>query len=293
MTQPDAAAFRFHEDTVLFREAVSFTSAKTGFPAPLVEKDYFCTVVLAYLASTATELVFKGGTCLAKVLVDFYRLSEDLYFTIPLPIVAPRSRRSKRAHAVKCAVDALDDALPGFKVLRPLCGANNSTQYLGAVGYESPTTGRLGTIRVEVSLREPLLTLVHRGAARTLLLHPITQTPMAPAVETPCISRTEAMAEKLHAALTRRDVAIRDFYDIDFALRALGVDLHNPELIDLLRRKLAVPGSGSVDVSPGRQEHLRRQLPTCQKPVLRTRDFDAFDPDRAFTTVAEVARRLA
>ena len=32
-------AIRFHEDTVLFREAVNFTAAQTGFAARLIEKD--------------------------------------------------------------------------------------------------------------------------------------------------------------------------------------------------------------------------------------------------------------
>lgn len=31
----------------------------------------------------------------------------------------------------------------------------------------------------------------------------------------PCISKIEAFAEKFRAAMTRREVAIRDFYDID------------------------------------------------------------------------------
>ena len=53
-----------HEDVPLFREAVQFTQAQTGFAARLIEKDYFCTVVLAYLAESDPTLVFKGGTCL-------------------------------------------------------------------------------------------------------------------------------------------------------------------------------------------------------------------------------------
>ena len=39
-----------HEDPDLFREAVNFTTAETAFASRLIEKDYFCTVLLAYLA---------------------------------------------------------------------------------------------------------------------------------------------------------------------------------------------------------------------------------------------------
>ena len=57
---------RLHEDPILFRELVSFTAAHTGFLPRLIEKDYFCTLVLSYLCGVCDELVFKGGTCLSK-----------------------------------------------------------------------------------------------------------------------------------------------------------------------------------------------------------------------------------
>ena len=63
---PDPAPLRLHdEDPALFREAVRLTTAQTGFVQRLIEKDYFCTVVLEYLAASTAELVFKGGTCRA------------------------------------------------------------------------------------------------------------------------------------------------------------------------------------------------------------------------------------
>ena len=37
----------------------------------------------------------------------------------------------------------------------------------------------------------------------------------------PCISLAEAFAEKFRAALSRLDVAIRDFFDLDYAVRKL------------------------------------------------------------------------
>ena len=76
---------KHHEDTDLFQETVNFTAAETTFAARLIEKDYFCTVLLEHLAAvTGGQLVFKGGTCLTKVHAGFYRLSEDLDFVIPM-----------------------------------------------------------------------------------------------------------------------------------------------------------------------------------------------------------------
>jgi len=94
---------RAHEDPVLFREAVSFTSAETRFLTRLIEKDYFCTILLEYLAANVGRLVFKGGTCLAKVHADFYRLSEDLDFVIPVSISTSRSERRDLTAGLKTA----------------------------------------------------------------------------------------------------------------------------------------------------------------------------------------------
>ena len=48
MSEP--IGLNLHEDEVLFCEAVNFTASRTGFNARLIEKDYFCSVLLAYLA---------------------------------------------------------------------------------------------------------------------------------------------------------------------------------------------------------------------------------------------------
>ena len=166
---------RLHEDPDLFREALRFTAAQSGFVPRLIEKDYFCTLLLDYLSGAAGgELVFKGGTCLAKVNADLYRLSEDLHYTIPVPVDAPRKERSNWAAIVKTALNGLARAIPTFQVVDSLKGANKSTQYLAVVGYGSTLSQQKETIKIEVSLREPLLMPTVNGSARTLLLNPVT-----------------------------------------------------------------------------------------------------------------------
>src|SRR5688572_260263 len=139
-----------HEDPEFFRSAVTFTAATTGFQRRLIEKDYFCSVLLQYLAEANGSLIFKGGTCLAKVLVDFYRLSEDLDFVIPMAVESTRAERSRHAAPLKTAVNLLPQELPVFRLDKPLTGANNSTQYLAAVEYTSLVTGQMDTIKLEI-----------------------------------------------------------------------------------------------------------------------------------------------
>lgn len=285
---------KHHEDTDLFQETVNFTAAETTFAARLIEKDYFCTVLLEHLAAvTGGQLVFKGGTCLTKVHAGFYRLSEDLDFVIPMEVDASRSERSKRVDRLKKAIVALPRALSCFRVVEPLQGANESTQYIGSVGYASVLGQQEDTIKIEISLREPLLTPTMTGEARTILLDPVSGTPLVPAVPLACISKTEAMAEKFRAALTRREAAIRDFYDIDYAVRKHEVRTEDADLIALVRQKLAVPGNDSINIGPDCLAELRGQLDTRLKPVLRERDFMEFDLERAYKMVVEVAKAVA
>jgi len=128
--------------------------------------------------------------------------------------------------------------------------------------------------------------------ARTILRDPVTGRPMVPEFGVRCMAKLEAFAEKFRAALTRREVAIRDFFDIDYAVRRLGMPLRDGQLINLVRQKLAVPGNEPVQVSEQRLADLKRQLGSQLRPVLRERDFLEFDLQRAFRVVAEMAEMV-
>lgn len=277
----------------MFRDALALTREQTGFAERLIEKDYFCTVLLEYLAAASSELVFKGGTCLAKVHASFYRLSEDLDFVIPMPADAARAERSKRAKALKEAVATLPKRLPVFRLIEALTGANSSTQYNAVVGYASLSAGREDTIKIEVALREPLLLPTVDGPARTILLDPVSRRTWLRPLAVRCIAKTEAFAEKFRAALSRREVAARDFFDLDYAVRKLGLRADDAELIGLVRQKLAVRGNEPVDVSAARLAVLRQQIVPQLQPVLRGEDFAAFDVERAFRLVADMAAQAS
>lgn len=292
MRAPDLPPIRNHEDPVLFREALSFTAAETGFTARLIEKDYFCTVLLSYLAHNSKELVFKGGTCLSKVHADSYRMSEDLDFVISSPSDASRRERSIRVAGLKEAIRDLPRKIAVFNPVQSLKGANDSRQYLAEIGYISLISGDIETVKLEIGLREPILTPVSMAAARTILGNPISAGFFVPPVKIPSLSLLESFAEKFRAALSRQEPAIRDFYDIDYAVRHLGINVNDPDLADLLIKKMAVPGNGPIDVSRARLDELRRQVHSQLKPVLRGKDFEEFDMDRSFEVVAKMALKI-
>lgn len=294
MSTGDQYAPRAHRDTVLFREAIGFTAAQTGFSPRLIEKDYFCTVLLAHLASAmGPALVFKGGTCLAKIHAEFYRMSEDLDFVIPVKTTCSRSVRRRQAAGLKKHLSAVSKEEASLRIAAPLRGANQSRQYIGTVSYDSLVQNGEDTIKIEVGLREPLITGPVKGAARTALLDPISGETLVPTVSLHCMSKDEAFAEKIRAALTRREVAIRDFFDIDFGVRRLGLRPTDPRMVKLIRKKIAIPGNDPIDVSEPRLSSLKGQLTTRLRPVLRQSDFDEFDLDRATSTVRRVAKAIS
>jgi len=55
-------AIRLHaDDPSLLVQAIELTARQTGFQPRLVEKDYFCSVVLEYLAACDAELPSDSG----------------------------------------------------------------------------------------------------------------------------------------------------------------------------------------------------------------------------------------
>ena len=123
---------------------------------------------------------------------------------------------------------------------------------MAVVGYDSMLSQQQETIKIEVSLREPLLTPAVNGKAQTLLRNPLTNSPMIAPIGLRSIDKTEALAEKFRAALSRREPAVRDFFDIDYAIRKDGLRPDAEEFIDQVGRKLGIPGNDPLDVSERR-----------------------------------------
>ena len=291
--QSDHEGLSLHLEPDLFRESINFTATRTGFLPRLIEKDYYCSLLLDYLRqSDAGTLVFKGGTCLAKVHAGFYRLSEDLDFVIPIAVDSKKKERSARIADSKTAVAGLPDAHPCFRIVEPMTGRNESRQYLATAAYASTLDGHQETIKLEIGLREPLLTETITGDAQTVMMNAANPDIPLPGVPFPCLSFDEAMAEKLRAALTRREVAIRDFFDIDYAIRTRGLEVSAPRFVELVRAKVSVPGNDPASVAVERLELLHNQLEARLRPVLRERDFVQFDLDRAVAAVKQVAEAL-
>lgn len=285
--------FRIHQSFDAFRQALSFTEAETGFVQRLIEKDYYCSLILADFAPLFDDgLVFKGGTSLSKVHAGFYRLSEDLDFAVSTPTDARRPKRRALCAPIKQHLEHIAHRLPSVSLSEQLTGHDQSRQYNAGLRYRSVITGEYETVKVEVALREPAIDPAEIRPGQTLLRDPLFDAQSGSSLNLRVLSLRETYAEKVRAALTRSAPAIRDFFDIEYAIRNTDLDLSEPAFLRLVRRKLSVPRVGTVDVSVARFAAIERQKETQLRPVLRYSDYAAFDLQNALKRVAELAAAI-
>lgn len=270
--------------------AVEFTSAKTGFQPALIEKDFWCSVVLGRLyAAGDCPLVFKGGTLLSKAYVAFNRMSEDLDFTLPTGPEMKRSARSKRAREIEAAVERavaglLETDTGGWRSF------NNSTQHRVALIYTSVFGGK-GTIKLEVGQREEPMREVGAVPLATLLRDPLFDEEAVLPIWAVSLSLAEAYAEKVRAALTREDPAPRDLFDLDYAAQQNVLDWDDADFLRLAARKVASEKEADW-LAAQRIAFFRSRIEGELRPVLRPDTFASFDFDRAVTTLGKLAAAM-
>jgi predicted nucleotidyltransferase component of viral defense system len=227
-----------HENKDEFIKALGRASKKKGFLFPLIEKDYYLTLILSRVYELSENLVFKGGTCLNKVYYEYYRLSEDLDFSMILPeYKATRGQRRKCIQPIK---DKIEKFIEQFGMRLHDAGnpgRNESKQYVYNFVYQSALHEVEAKIKFEIGLRFNPFDTIKKRPIQHVFLHPFTGDPLFDGGQINCLSLNELIAEKLRAGAIRKIIAPRDFYDIDFVLRN-KFDLTNKEVITLFKKKL-------------------------------------------------------
>ena len=228
-----------HENKDKFLKVLNQVAMQTGFLLPLLEKDYFLTLMISHIHELSENLIFKGGTCLNKIYFSYYRLSEDLDFSMRLPKYrVTRSARRRCIQPVKDSIEELAKYL-GMRIddsENP--GRNESRQYVFHFIYQSLVLPQEAGIKLEIGLRYNPLCAPEKRKVRHNFLHSFTDQPLFDAGEINCLALNELIAEKIRAATTRRLIAPRDFYDIDYVLRS-GFKISDPVVMKLLQDKLA------------------------------------------------------
>ena len=256
------------------------------FRMEILEKDYYLTNILNNLHEhLGDKLVFKGGTLLNKIHLNYHRLSEDLDFTyLSDEELTSRAQRSR-------AISPIREKMPGFLALLELRsvdpkgkGYNNSTQYVFELLYPSFISGKDEKIKIEISLRQRPIDKPAYNVIQHFYKDPFTGKDLVPRNKILSLSLKEAVAEKLKAAITRKDKAIRDYYDLWWIARN-KFNFHDEHFFDLFKKKLKGEGykgdyESNFGLSEKETEGLQRQIATDLMPVIRIGE--AFDLNEVF-----------
>jgi len=273
-------------DRERLEKIIPVVAQKHNFRLEIVEKDYYLTAILNNIESHLTSsLVFKGGTLLNKIHLNYHRLSEDLDFTyFGKGALNTRAQRSKAIAPIREKMGEFLKRLD-LKSEKPQGeGFNNSTQYVFYVSYPSFITGKDERLKIEVSLRQAPIDKPVHNVIKHFYQDPFTGKDLMPANKILSLSLDEAVAEKLKAAITRRDVAIRDYYDLWYIAES-RFDFHSKKFIEIFRKKLGEEGyrgdfSHNFGLSADKIGLLRRQVETDLVPVIRVGE--EFDLDKVF-----------
>ena len=286
----------YHENEIQFVEAVRETAKNSGFSESLIEKDYYCSLILKEIfQSKDCFLVFKGGTLLNKCHVGFYRLSEDLDFSISK--IAKHSSK-KRSDLARVSKKVISEAINNLSLVfsKPFKGHDNNRLYSAEIAYNSLVAEDRKTIKVEIGIydkiweRESLM-------AKTLLVNPLTQKSILPDFLVEGLSLKEAYSEKIRAALSRRKPAIRDIFDIHYALKNRFIEephgfIKIHDIAPMVKYKMR-DLNRRIDLSSERKEDFLSQLQTDLKPVLRQKDFEEFDFEQAWNWLKILEKEIS
>jgi len=269
-------------DREKLRDLIPTIAGKMKFRSAIVEKDYYLTVILNNIEALLTDkIVFKGGTLLNKAYLNYHRLSEDLDFTY-YGEAAARSMRSK-------AIKPIREKMPAFLKTIGLTsdkpegeGFNNSKQYVFKVKYSSVLMTKGDVIKIEISLRQPPINKPVYTTIKHFYQDPFTGEDLFPEGKVLSLSWKEAVSEKLKAAISRKDVAIRDYYDL-WHIAEVGFDFYDKEFIKLFKRKVIDEGykgdyKNDFGLSADNLTILRKQINGLLRPVIRAGE--EFDLDK-------------
>ena len=213
----------------------------------MIEKDIILHEILTYLSKDkffAGSYLFKGGTCLIKHYLGYYRFSEDIDFTWKDQKVFKKMSQNEIRRFLSPIVGKTGSVIEGisekmgldFKCIKnnrryvELAGSNKTATF--KLWYDSEILGRESFIKVQINFVDELHFRPKKGELHSLVggkeakeigalfpehlgyFHPVVMTLYDP---------REIFAEKVRAIMTRRGMKPRDFIDIFLLSENLGI----------------------------------------------------------------------
>ncbi|HAH55485.1 MAG TPA: nucleotidyl transferase AbiEii/AbiGii toxin family protein [Flavobacterium sp.] len=231
---------------ILQKEIVTIATQK-GVVKSTIDKDWalghFIDAIFS-IPELKQKLIFKGGTCLKKCYIPDYRFSEDLDFTS-----TEKEFKLTRKHLseITTLIQQRVEMPTHIESLKELVHKNELAGYEAIIKFwgsdhprnEAPPAPQrwLTKIKIEIILYELMLFPV----ANKDVNHPYSDKLTENALQIPCYSIEEVLAEKMRALIQRSYTAPRDLYDIWY-LSNHFTDLDYKAIVEAFHKKMAFKG---------------------------------------------------
>ena len=276
------------ENTPDLKEIIGMLSSKIGFEQRLLEKDYYLTRILHKIAERKFEsLVFKGGTCLNKCYLGFYRLSEDLDFVYNRDIskfFANQTRKlfSELKNMFFDILESLNLKInkklgDGWKMLT----AKIPQKFIGLeliASYASFMDNSEQRVKIEISFRKKLIKPTIQKSIKHEFYNELNEPILLEGIKIECINLKENLAEKFRALITRKTIASRDLFDIYYILKNKLVEVDN-ELVELIISKINEAKTFTKQELINFIEHLSKEIVNEKELKTLTRTNEDVDAE--------------
>lgn len=213
----------------------------------MVEKDILLHRILTDLSNDkffARNMLFKGGTCLIKHYRGYFRFSEDMDFTWKDQARFEGKTAGQIRSDLSSIIDEIGETFEGIASNRSLdfrCAKGNKNYVeLGGsnktctfkVWYYSEVLKKKTFFKVQINFVEEICTKPKKGELWGLLngnkeelaaLFPEEYEEYSKAIPFAMYDAGEILSEKVRALLTREGVKARDFLDIFFIFKKIGI----------------------------------------------------------------------
>lgn len=236
------------------RKFIEYVANKLGIERKdLIEKDIILQILLNELTKNKEfkeNFAFKGGTCLIKVYLGYFRFSEDLDFTYLNQKDFIEESKNKTRKSVSEKIDRIGDLIAkiaknfnlDFKIEKEnrkyfeFGGGNAFVTF--KIWYDSMILNRTSFIKIQINFIEELnyeikelparFILSNRDEKETEFLFSNYSSLITP-VKIKAYDLKEILIEKVRAILTRRGIKARDFIDIYLIERKIKIELKSLE----------------------------------------------------------------
>lgn len=227
----------------------------------LIEKDLLLHQVLLDLSKNRffhENFLFKGGTCLIKCYLGYFRFSEDIDFTWRDQEQFKGMSQKDIRRYLSSVIDetgAVFEAIAQKRGLDFRCikssreyvelGGGNKTATF-KIWYDSEFLNRRSFFKVQINFVEEMHFPQVKNKLRSLLVKPVEELKIlfpeeyreySKQIQFDTYDIREIMCEKIRSILTRRGVKARDFVDVYLVSRKFGIELEElkGDIVDKIR----------------------------------------------------------